>query len=66
MKYRLVHAQMRSRLEEMEETGVIPNAEMEGAPTTLEAARHAFLAGIVAVEQIIQDLTILQMESAFE
>lgn len=47
------------------EAGVIPHADVEGAPETLNEARFAVSGLIFACEAIITDLNILLMEQLF-
>lgn len=49
-------------LDEMVETGEIPNGDVEGAPSTMEAAEQAFYSMLYVLDQVIHDLMILRME----
>lgn len=46
----------------LEETGVFPHADVEGAPKTVEEAKFALASMMFAVQQILTDLNVLRME----
>lgn len=50
----------------IEETGLIPNADVEGAPTTLDEARQGIYALLFSAEQMLNDLNILRIEQGLE
>lgn len=51
--------------EQIEETGVVPNTDIEGAPQTTQEAFYSISAMMFVLEQVINDLTIALMEANF-
>lgn len=65
-KYQNIHANLNNIFENVCETHIIPNAEVEGAPKTVDEALYGMASMIFALEQIISDLNILRMEQNIE
>lgn len=65
-KYRNAYAGLHQSLHDVQETGIIPHAGTEGAPNTVDEAMFSLLAMLFVTEQIVDDLTVYQMEQNFE
>lgn len=59
------YANIAHTLQQVEETGVIPDSEMEGAPQTVAEAIQALTSMLVVLDRVLYDLNLLRIEMNF-
>lgn len=50
----------------IEETGLVPNPDVEGAPTDVEEAKAIILGMLATTRDILQDLNLLRIQQGLE
>lgn len=64
-KYLGIYAHINELFDSVQETGVIPNADVAGAPKSVDEALYGLASMLFALDQIISDLNIVRMEQNF-
>lgn len=63
--YRRRYTNIAHTLQHIEETGTIPDAELEGAPQTVAEATQALISMLVVLDRVLYDLNLLRMDINF-